>query len=277
MQSAHHPRTSAGKECRDRARHERVCSSANREALGVPRITTSVAVGSSAQSSYWRLSGVACPADQELHGYDLLRQGARGAARGRERRQGRAPGTLLAVRDASADDAGDRAATSVPAKGAGAYASCKESCGQKGRGEQDGQQAGAQRPVRQVSCREAPGPPFAAWKAQVVEAAGSGDQGGGFQVEPKTSGSAVLANLVPSLVARLAPLPPPRPAAIGRERGPRVLGMLLDFADPHDQRVLADGTGVRFSHHETLAAPRSAATHGPRGLVSRDSRDELSF
>ena len=28
MQSAHHPRTSAGKECRDRARHERVCSSA---------------------------------------------------------------------------------------------------------------------------------------------------------------------------------------------------------------------------------------------------------
>jgi hypothetical protein len=140
------------------------------------RITTSVSMGASAQPSYWCLSGVACPADQELHGYDLLRQGARGAARGRERRQSRAPGTLLAVRDASAHDAGDRAATSVPAKGAGAYVSCKESCGQEGRGEQDGQQAGAQRPVRQVSCREAPGPPFAAWKAQVVRAAGSGDQ-----------------------------------------------------------------------------------------------------
>lgn len=147
------------------------------------RIATSVSMGPSAQPSYWRLSGVACPADQELHGYNLLRQGARGATRGRERRQGRAPGTLRAVRDASADDAGDRAATIVPAKCAGAYVSCKETCGQKGRGEQDGQQARAQRPVRQVSCREAPGPPFAAWKAEVVEAAGSGDQGGGFLCE----------------------------------------------------------------------------------------------
>jgi hypothetical protein len=31
--------------------------------------------------------------------------------------------------------------------------------------------------------------------------------------------------------------------------------VLLDLADPHDDRVLADRTGVRFSHAVTLAAP----------------------
>src|SRR5206468_6619477 len=72
--------------------------------------------------------------------------------------------TLLHVRDYSGDDARARAATTVPADGAGAYNFCSKGCGKEDRGEEDNQEAGAQRPVRQGSGREAPGPPVAAWK-----------------------------------------------------------------------------------------------------------------
>lgn len=41
---------------------------------------------------------------------------------------------------------------------------CKGSCGQEGRGKEDGHDAGAEGPVWQGSSREAPGPSFAAWK-----------------------------------------------------------------------------------------------------------------
>lgn len=122
-------------------------------------------MGPSAQQSHQRVSGVACTADQEFHHHHVLRYETRGAPRGRERRQGRAREPLLFVRDPSGDDSGDRAATTVPADGAGAHDFCTESCEQEDRIEKDHQEAGAQKPVRQGSCREAPGPPFAGWKS----------------------------------------------------------------------------------------------------------------
>ena len=84
MQPAHHLRTSARKKC---LTSRRMKDPPPREWAGAPRtrITTSDSMGPSAQQSHQRLSGVACTADQELHHHHLLRDEARGIARGHER------------------------------------------------------------------------------------------------------------------------------------------------------------------------------------------------
>ena len=131
MQPLHADRSSSAlrptQEVVDLSRNERLPL---REPHGAPRttITTSDSMAPCPQPSHQRLSGLAYPADQELQHDHVLRHGARGAARGRERRQGRARGTLLALRDPSGDDAGNGGATSVPTDGPAAYNSCKEGC-----------------------------------------------------------------------------------------------------------------------------------------------------
>lgn len=96
------------------------------------------------------------------------------------------------MRDPSADDAGDRAAASVPSDGTDAYGSCFEGWSQEDCGEADRQEAGAQGPIRQGSCREAPGPPFAARKSLAVDARWSCDQWGGFPCERPLAGADVV-------------------------------------------------------------------------------------
>src|SRR2546428_4054384 len=78
MQAALHPGSSARKKWFDLARYEGSAACANGTALGARRIATSVSMGPSAQPSHWRRSGVAYPADQELHHDHVLRHGPQG-------------------------------------------------------------------------------------------------------------------------------------------------------------------------------------------------------
>ncbi len=84
MQTAHHPRSSSRKMSWT-SRGMRDLPHRERHGARRTTITTRDSMAPCPQPSHQRLSGVAHPADQELHHDHVLRRGARGAARGRER------------------------------------------------------------------------------------------------------------------------------------------------------------------------------------------------